>query len=140
MKKKLDQIAQRKEKEAKRADIYQTLEAQKLTSDQQALLKSSKVFSQGVSESIPPLSSDSRRRMLCLFSPSWGSIRWVDRPSSTGMPLHLASNLCTYLYTASQKETMKARLSRALQLHRAGLPIMDVEAAELLFRNMEVGR
>lgn len=33
-----------------------------------------------------------------------------------------------------QKQSLKTRLSRALELHRAGLPITDVEAAELLFR------
>lgn len=49
MKKRLDQIALRKEKEAKRADLYRTLENQQLTQREQSLLKSSKAFSQGVS-------------------------------------------------------------------------------------------
>jgi ATP-dependent RNA helicase DHX37/DHR1 len=45
--KRLDQIAARKAKEAKRADLYKTLEAQRLTEKEQSFLQSSKGFSQG---------------------------------------------------------------------------------------------
>jgi ATP-dependent RNA helicase DHX37/DHR1 len=39
----------------------------------------------------------------------------------------------------AQKESLKNRLARALEMQRAGLPITDKQAEELLFREMEVG-
>jgi enoyl-CoA hydratase/carnithine racemase len=46
--KRLEQIAQRKAKEARRSGIYEALAKQQLTPATQALLRSSKAFSQGV--------------------------------------------------------------------------------------------
>lgn len=46
--KRLEQIAQRKRKEARRSSLYETLAQQRLLPGTQALLRSSKAFSMGV--------------------------------------------------------------------------------------------
>ncbi|KAM3569921.1 hypothetical protein VYU27_007999 [Nannochloropsis oceanica] len=84
MKKRLVQISLRKEKEGKRASLYQSLAEQQLSPATHALLRSSKAFSQG-------------------------------------------------------KETLRKRMSRALGRHRAGLPVDDEEAFDMLFRKRGEG-
>lgn len=63
--KRLEQIQQRKEKEARRADLYKVLEQQRLTAEQQALLRSTKAFAQGVRGQWFP---------FVLGSPWWGDV------------------------------------------------------------------